>query len=116
MLRKTEVIQFKQVEHIMSEKEILTALSEDPHPFIVNLAGSFQDDCCLYMVIEIVIGGEFFSHLRNAVKFDNNTAKFFASHVVLIFEHLDQKEYHLQRFEARGKRVRYIGKFDVLQP
>ena len=91
ILRKTEVIKFKQVEHIISEKEILTALSKDPHPFIVNLAGSFQDDFCLYMVIEIVIGGEFFSHLRNAVKFDNDTARFFASHIVLIFEHLHNK-------------------------
>jgi len=91
MLRKSDVIKFKQVEHIQSEKEILTTLSKDQHPFIVNLAGSFQDECCLYMVMEIVIGGEFFSHLRNAVKFNNSTSKFFASHVVLIFEHLHSK-------------------------
>lgn len=66
-------------------------LSNDQHPFIVNLAGSFQDEYCLYMVIEIVIGGEFFSHLRNAIKFNVSTAQFFASHVVLIFEHLHKK-------------------------
>ena len=37
-------------------------------------------------------GGEFFSHLRNAVKFPNETAKFFAAHIVLIFEHLHSKD------------------------
>ena len=89
MLRKSDVIRHHQVEHIKSEKEILQGLS---HPFIVNLASAFQDQCYLYMVIECVIGGEFFSHLRNAVKFSNPIAKFFAAHVVLIFEHLHSKD------------------------
>ncbi|KAL7540062.1 hypothetical protein ACHAXR_009833 [Thalassiosira sp. AJA248-18] len=92
MLRKSDVIRYHQVEHIKSEKEILHSLSQDQHPFIVNLAASFQDPCYIYMVIECVIGGEFFSHLRNAVKFNNQTAKFFAAHVVLIFEHLHAKD------------------------
>lgn len=91
MLRKSDVIKYHQVEHIKSEKQILHALSQDQHPFIVNLAASFQDPCYIYMIIECVIGGEFFSHLRNAMKFDNRTSKFFAAHVVLIFEHLHSK-------------------------
>ncbi|KAL7508588.1 hypothetical protein ACHAXN_005677, partial [Cyclotella atomus] len=92
ILRKTEVIRHKQVEHILSEKEILTTISKDnPHPFIVNLATTFQDECCLYMIIELVIGGEFFSHLRNAVKFNSSTAQFYASHIALIFEHLHSR-------------------------
>ena len=60
MLRKSDVIKFHQVEHIKSEKEILTSLSLDQHPFIVNLAAAFQDEIHLYMIIECVIGGEFF--------------------------------------------------------
>jgi len=92
MLRKSDIIRYHQVEHIRSEKAILNELSRDQHPFIVNLAASFQDSCYIYMVIEIVIGGEFFSHLRNAVKFPNETAKFFAAHVVEIFDHLHSKD------------------------
>ena len=76
----------------MSEKEILHTLSLDQHPFIVNLAASFQDSCHIYMVLECVLGGEFFSHLRNAEKFSNHAAKFFAAHVVLIFEFLHAKD------------------------
>ena len=60
MLRKSDVIKFNQVEHIKSEKEILTSLSLGQHPFIVNLAAAFQDELHLYMIIECVIGGEFF--------------------------------------------------------
>ena len=75
VLRKQDVLRHRQVEHTLLEKQILTELSQNPHPFIVNLAASFQDATHLFMVIECVIGGEFFSHLRNAVKFDTQTAK-----------------------------------------
>ncbi|KAL9180143.1 hypothetical protein ACHAXT_008113 [Thalassiosira profunda] len=92
MLRKQDVLRHRQVEHTLLEKQILTELSQNPHPFIVNLAASFQDATHLFMVIECVIGGEFFSHLRNAVKFDTQTAKFYAAHGVEIFAHLHSKD------------------------
>ena len=88
ILKKTEVIRFQQVQHMLSEKDILWELSKDPHPFIVNLATTFQDSRYLYMVLEYIIGGEFFTHLRHSVTFDSPTAKFYAAHVVLIFESL----------------------------
>jgi protein kinase A len=81
-----------KVEHMLSEKEILVTLSKDPHPFIVNLMTSFQDEQYIYMVLEYVIGGEFFTHLRNAGRFDSATASFYAAHVVLIFESLHAKD------------------------
>ena len=92
MLRKVDLIKFRQVEHVKSEKSILRSLSEDQHPFIVNMAASFQDTCYIYMVMECVIGGEFFSHLKNARRFNSRTASFFAAQVVLIFEHLHSKD------------------------
>lgn len=61
ILKKAEVIRLKQVEHIMSEKAILASLK---HPFIVRLFQTFQDQKNLYMLLEYVIGGELFSHLR----------------------------------------------------
>lgn len=76
---------------MICEKEILTMLSKKPHPFIVNIVTSFQDDCYIYMVLEYVIGGEFFTHLRNAGQFDSNTARFYAAHIALIFETLHSK-------------------------
>jgi len=91
MLKKSEVIRFQQVAHILGEKEILTTLSRRPHPFIVNIVTSFQDNCYIYMVLEYVIGGEFFTHLRNAGQFDSYTASFYAAHITLIFETLHSK-------------------------
>lgn len=85
ILKKSEVIYLKQVDHIKTEKQILESIS---HPFIVNLAGSFQDEKNLYLLMEYVIGGEFFSHLRRAGRFPNDTARFYAAEIVLAFEHL----------------------------
>ena len=38
MLKKTEIIRLKQIDHVKSEKKILETIN---HPFIVTLQGSF---------------------------------------------------------------------------
>jgi len=85
ILKKSEVIYLKQVEHVKTEKKIL---EEIDHPYIVNLMGAFQDDKNLYLLLEYVIGGEFFSHLRKAGRFPNDTSVFYSGQVALVFEHL----------------------------
>lgn len=94
---------------MISEKNILTALD---HPFIVRLAGTFQgmkristvasipshhfeyvDTKYLYMAIEYIVGGEFFSHLRKTGRFDQNAAKFYSTQIVLVFEYMHQFDY-----------------------
>lgn len=90
MLKKAEVIRLQQVEHMISEKSILLCLD---HPFVVTLAGTFQDAKYLYMVLEYVIGGEFFTHLRKAGRFENNTSKFYAAQIVMIFEYLHNQDF-----------------------
>lgn len=87
-LKKSEVVKMQQVEHMISEKTLLMQVS---HPFIVNLVGSFQDDLHLYLVLEYVPGGEFFTHLRNAVMLENDDCRFFSSQVVSIFAYLHSK-------------------------
>jgi len=85
MLKKVEVIRLQQVEHMISEKQILMTLD---HPFIVRLGATFQDPKFLYMVLEYIVGGEFFTHLRKAVRFDHLTSRFYASQIVLSFEYM----------------------------
>ena len=52
---------------------------------------TFQDETYLYMVLEYSIGGEFFTHLRKACRFPNDTARFYAAGVVLTFEYLHNR-------------------------
>jgi serine/threonine protein kinase len=85
ILKKSEIIRLKQVEHIKSEVKILSSVS---HPFIVNLLGHMQDERRLYMLLEYVPGGELFSHLRRDGRFGNDHARFYAAQIVLAFEYL----------------------------
>ncbi|EZG66826.1 protein kinase [Gregarina niphandrodes] len=85
ILRKSKIIQTKQVEHVKSERNILQAIS---HPFIVNLITSFQDERRLYMLMEFVNGGELFSHLRTEGRLLTDHARFYAAEIVLAFEYL----------------------------
>jgi len=87
ILKKSEVIYLKQVEHVKTEKHILERIS---HPFIVNLFGAFQDKNNLYLMMEYIIGGEFFSHLRKAGRFSNETSKFYAAEITLVFAYLHE--------------------------
>lgn len=63
VLKKTEIVKLKQVEHTINEKNILDELD---HPFLVNMISHFQDSINLYMVMEYVPGGELFSYLRRS--------------------------------------------------
>ncbi|KAI9907417.1 hypothetical protein PsorP6_004593 [Peronosclerospora sorghi] len=49
ILKKAEIIRLQQVEHMHSKNSILLCMN---HPFIVNLAGTYQDTKYLYMVLE----------------------------------------------------------------
>ncbi|KAL1915968.1 uncharacterized protein VTP21DRAFT_6356 [Calcarisporiella thermophila] len=85
VLKKAELVRLKQIEHINSERHILSRLN---FPFIVNLFCTFQDTQYLYMLLEYVPGGELFSHLRRAGRFSPDTARFYAAEIVLAIEHL----------------------------
>ena len=43
------------------------------------------------MLLEYVLGGELFSHLRRAGRFSNDVAKFYAAEITLAIEHLHSK-------------------------
>ncbi|KAI9300415.1 kinase-like domain-containing protein [Cunninghamella echinulata] len=88
VLKKSEIIRLKQVEHILNEKKILSSIR---FPFIVDLFCTFQDDHHLHMLLEYVVGGELFTHLRRAGRFTNDMTRFYASEIVLAIEYLHNK-------------------------
>lgn len=63
VLKKTQVVKMKQVEHTNDERRML---QEVKHPFLITLWGTFQDSKNLYMVMDFVEGGELFSLLRKS--------------------------------------------------
>ncbi|ETO24942.1 hypothetical protein RFI_12207 [Reticulomyxa filosa] len=89
ILRKSKVVEMKQVNHIKWEKKILSSIR---HPFIVNMEASFQDRCFLYLILELVSGGEFFSLLKNQMCLKMQHCVFYASQIVLVFQFLHRNK------------------------
>lgn len=85
ILKKSEVMRLKQVEHVKAERQILSMIE---HPFIVNLLATFQDEKRLFMLLEYVNGGELFSYLRKEGRLPNDHAKFYAGEIILAFQYL----------------------------
>jgi len=88
IMKKTEVVRLKQVDHIKNEKAILYEIN---HPFIVIMYLAFQDACNLYMVLEFIVGGELFTHLRRMNKFSNDHTRYYAAEILLALDYLHQK-------------------------
>ncbi|CAK0893201.1 unnamed protein product [Prorocentrum cordatum] len=84
IIDKERVIREHMAERVMQEKELLSRAS---HPLIVRLFGTFQDDGCLFMLMECVGGGDLFSAMRN-VRFNDGCAHFFAAEITLAIGHL----------------------------
>ena len=72
-MSKAKIVDKKSIESILGEKKILSELH---HPFIVNMVYSFQDFDYLYLVMEILSGGNLRYHLTLRKKFNENQIKF----------------------------------------
>ncbi|KAH6448648.1 hypothetical protein HBI59_086480 [Parastagonospora nodorum] len=90
ILRKVDVIRLKQVEHVRNERNVLAKVAG--HPFITTMVASFQSLESLYMVLDYCPGGEVFSYLRRARRFNEPTSQFYAAEIVLILEFLHERE------------------------
>ncbi|ETV84660.1 AGC protein kinase [Aphanomyces astaci] len=90
---KSHVLECHQQEHIMRERSILKDLPY--HPFIVQLHATYQDQNYLYMLMELVQGGELFGLLHTNI-FDRplveEDIKFFAANVYLALEHMHKRD------------------------
>lgn len=85
ILRKTEVIRLRQVEHVNSERYIMSRVR---HPFIVDLYATFQDSLNIYMLLSYVPGGELFTHLRRAQRFTPDVTRFYLATIILALRYL----------------------------
>ena len=86
-LNKREIIGHHQVEGVIREKNIMASIE---HPFVVNLVATFQDDRHLFMLIELVQGGELFSviHTETRDGIPNGNSRFYAACILESLSHL----------------------------
>ncbi|KAF9001933.1 kinase-like domain-containing protein [Cyathus striatus] len=85
ILRKTEIVRLRQVEHVNAERYILSRVH---HPFVVDLFSTFQDSLNIYMLMSYVPGGELFTHLRRAQRFTPDVTRFYLATIILALKYL----------------------------
>merc|ERR1712183_745611 len=56
--------------------------------FLVNLRGTFKDALRVYFLLDVCLGGELFTILRNRRYFDEATSRFYAACVVEAFAYM----------------------------
>uniref|UniRef100_A0A8K9X204 cGMP-dependent protein kinase n=1 Tax=Oncorhynchus mykiss TaxID=8022 RepID=A0A8K9X204_ONCMY len=84
-IKKKHIVDTRQQEHIYSEKNILQQTNSH---FIVRLFRTFRDDKYVYMLLEVCLGGELWSVLRDMGSFEEQTARFCISCVLEAFDYL----------------------------
>ena len=84
-MSKVKIIDRHSEKSIKDERYFLSKLH---HPFIVNMICSFQDYENLYLVMDLLTGGDLRYHLCRIRKFSEEETKFFISCVLLGLEYI----------------------------
>ena len=87
-MSKVKIIDKKSERSIKYERELLSKLN---HPFIVNMYYAFQDYDNLYLVMDLLSGGDLRYHICRHRKFSEEQTRFFISNIILGLEYIHSK-------------------------
>jgi len=78
----------KDLQHTISERNVLALVNNESHPFILGLRYAFHTPAKLYYVLNFCTGGDLYYLLSRCKKFKEVQARFYASEVFLALQHL----------------------------
>ena len=84
-MSKLKIIDKKSEKSINSEREFLSKLN---HPFIVNMHYAFQDKDNLYLVMDLLNGGDLRYHASRYRKFSEEQTRFFIANMVYALQYI----------------------------
>ena len=89
-VNKRQLIEMGQAKSVIREKEILSTLN---HPFILGQVSTFQDKTELFILLDLVQGGELYTLIesKNGYGLKNSEATFYAGCVAYAFGHFHQR-------------------------
>ncbi|XP_038006229.1 serine/threonine-protein kinase 32A isoform X4 [Motacilla alba alba] len=87
-MNKQRCVERNEVRNVFKELQIMQGLE---HPFLVNLWYSFQDEEDMFMVVDLLLGGDLRYHLQQNVRFQEGTVKLFICELVLALDYLQSR-------------------------
>lgn len=84
-INKKLVKQKAALENVLEERNVLTMMKSN---FVTNLKYAFPDEENLYLIMDLMLGGDLKYHLTNAGRFSEKRARFYAAEVLLGLEHV----------------------------
>ena len=84
-MSKAACIEKDAVRNVLREMDILMGLD---HSFLVNLWFTFQDEEDLFVVVDLLLGGDFRYHLQQGNKFSEDVVRFYVGEIALALEYL----------------------------
>jgi serine/threonine protein kinase len=82
---KTRIVKKNSVQSVLKERMLLSIIK---HPFIVNMQYAFQDRLNLYLVMDLMTGGDLRYHLGKNRHFNEAQSKFLISCILMGLEYL----------------------------
>jgi len=92
-VQKRPITQLNRQQALVSERSIL---EEVDHPFIMRMVKTFRNEAYVYLLFELVTGGELLDTLSLLGVLNQYQSQFYAGSIVLALEHL------------HGKRIAYL--------
>jgi serine/threonine protein kinase len=89
-LSKVDIEKHNDHNHIEHERTLLSKMNS---PFCVSLLGTFQDPDCLFLALELCIGGELFRRLSRGKTFSCEAARFYTIEIFAALEHVHELGY-----------------------
>ncbi|XP_067851990.1 serine/threonine-protein kinase 32A-like [Heptranchias perlo] len=87
-MNKQKCVERNEVRNVFKELQIMQGLE---HPFLVNLWYSFQDEEDMFMVVDLLLGGDLRYHLQQNVHFKEGTVKLYICELALALDYLQSR-------------------------
>ncbi|KAL3316122.1 hypothetical protein Ciccas_005236 [Cichlidogyrus casuarinus] len=84
-MRKSHIVKTRQQDHVLSEKRILLSID---HPFICKLYATARDQRFVYLLLEVCLGGELWTLLRDLSHLTDKHVRFSLACVIEAFDYL----------------------------
>lgn len=90
VMDKAQILEERMVDQVLNERFMMAALH---YPLVVNLRFAAQDPVDLFLVVDLMLGGDVRYHMKNGRPFDFDRVRFYTAQTALAINYLHEQGY-----------------------